>query len=161
MNEIRVFRVFRGFKTWVLCLVLLVLQCRAEQNPGVEKIEGESRTRLPLSTHSLTGLRDGETVNINVNYRVDTRVTRKQGLQVPDSLILAITLRFGVPTTFDSGRFRWYQKAKLFEGPLNSPSITYHGGQGALPSLAGRFNFVIAELGQYEVYIPATEIHRP
>ena len=109
----------------------------------------------------LVGLRDGETVDIKVKFLGNSEVTRDDGLNGPDSLMLQIQLRFGVPTRFQSGSFRWYRKDELFQGPLTSLSVTYYGGQGGLPSMDGRFQFRITGHGHYEIFIPTSEIVRP
>ena len=145
----------------MLSLVLVNLQCLGSQEASVEKINGTSRSLLPLHIEELVGLRDGETVDIEVKFLGNSQMIRDDGLNGPDSLMLQIQLRFGVPTRFQSGSFRWYQKDELFQGPLTSTSVTYHGGQGALPSMNGRFQFRIADHGHYETFIPTTEIARP
>ncbi len=145
----------------IISLVLFNLHCQGSQEASVEKVNGTSRILLPLHMEELVGLRDGETVDIEVKFLGNSEVTRDDGLNGPDSLMLQIQLRFGVPTRFQSGSFRWYQKDELFQGPLTSISVTYYGGQGGLPSMDGRFQFRITGHGHYETFIPTTEMVRP
>ena len=91
------------FRTTMLSLVLFNLQCLGNQEASVEKINGTSRIILPLHIEELVGLRDGETVDIEVKFVGNPQVTRDDGLNGPDSLMLQIQLRFGVPIRFQSG----------------------------------------------------------
>jgi len=145
----------------IITVVLFNLQCQGNQEASVEKINGTSRILVPLHMEELVGLRDSETVDIEVKFLGNSGVTRDDGLNSPDSLMLRIQLRFGVPTQFQSGSFRWYQKDEFFQGPITSMSVTYYGGQGGLPSMDGRFQFGIIGHGRYETFIPTTEIVRP
>ncbi len=149
------------FRMTMLSIAFFSLQCLGSQEASVEKINGSSRTLLPLLIEELVGLRDGETVDIAVKFMGNSQVPRDNRLSEPDSLMLQIQLRFGVPTRFQSGSFRWYQKDELFQGQLTSTSVTYYGGQGGLPSMDGRFQFSITHHGHYETFIPTTEIVRP
>lgn len=145
----------------IVILVLFNLQCRGSQEAAVEKTNGTSRILLPLHMEELVGLRDSETVDVEVKFLGNSEVSPYDGLNSPDSLMLQVQLRFGVPTRFQSGSFRWYQKDESFQGPIKSISVTYHGGQGGIPSMDGRFQFRIPSHGQYEIFIPTTEIVRP
>jgi len=146
---------------FIISLVLFNLQCQGHQEASVEKIDSTSRILLPLHMEKLVGLRDGETVDIEVTFLGNSEVTHENGLNSPDSLMLQIQLQFGVPTRFRSGSFRWYRKDELFQGQLTSTSVTYYGGQGGLPSMDGRFQFRCNGDGRYETFIPTTEIVRP
>jgi len=142
-------------------LVLFNLHCHENQEASVLKLNGSAKDRLPVGLAELTGLRDGEIINISARFQGYFEVKPNDGLRSPDSLILQIQLQFGVPTRFRSGSFRWHEKDQLFQGSLSSTSVSYHGGQGGLPSMDGRFQFEIRDHGQYETYIPTTEIVRP
>lgn len=145
----------------IIFLCLASLQCQSNQEPSVEKIDGTSRTSLPLLLNELAGLRDGETVNVEAIFLPKNEVTDDNGPTGPDSLLLRIRLQFAVPTRFQAGSFKWFRKGELFQGQLTSSSVAYYGGQGALPSMNGQFQFSIPGRGHYEVLIPSTEIARP
>ncbi len=145
----------------ILILCLVTLQCRGSREASVVKIDGASRTSLPLRIEELVGLRDGETVDIEAKFLANMEVGNDNKASGPDSLILQIKMQFAVPIRFRAGSFSWHQNDALLQGPLTSTSVAYYGGQGALPSMAGQFQFSISGHGDYEVIIPSTEIVRP
>jgi len=126
----------------------------------VEKINDNTKILLSLRLDSFTGLRDGYAIRGKIIFLYDKTSVSSIKTFTPDSLILNIVVEPGVPTRFISGKFRLRNRGKLFHGPVTSTSLTFLGGQGALPSLGGTFLLKANQGESYEVYIPPTEIAR-
>jgi len=80
----------------IITVVLFNLQCQGNREASVELIDDTARILVPLQMQELVGLRDSEKVDIAVKFLGNSEMTRDEG-KSPDSLVLQIQLRFGVP----------------------------------------------------------------
>src|SRR5438093_13428293 len=133
-----------------LAFMLLILTGCMKTDYRVERIEGTQSVSLPLKFDSFNGVRDGESVKAEALF-VD-------GL---DSVQLSIALSLGPPIQFKSGTYRATVGGQMAEGTVSCESLTFLGGQAALPSVGGVF--VLRDAGgraAYRISMPPAPIKR-
>ena len=114
-------------------------------------MDGEQAVTLPLKLDGFYGLRDGASVNVEARF-VDGR----------DLVTMNISLYLRPPAEFRSGTYQAMIGGKMTTGQVECPSLTFQGGQTALPTVGGLY---ILRDDQnrpvYRVRIPTTPLKGP
>jgi hypothetical protein len=109
-------------------LTLLLLTACANNEYRFERIDGAEVTTLPFKLDGIRGVRDGASVNAEARFSDGA-----------DFLTMNIALQLVPPPEFRSGRYEGTIGGKMIAGPVESPSITFFGGQSDQPSIGGVF----------------------
>ena len=119
----------------------------ASKEAHIERIDGGQAIPLSLKLESMAGTRDGESVTAAPLFTDGT-----------DSLRMDLHVSLGPPITFASGTYRADRGGRTTEGPVICDSLSFLGGQTALPSVGGIFRLQDST-GQtvYRVSLPATQ----
>jgi len=138
-----------GGRGTVCCLFsfafLFVFAC-TNTDYRFERIDGDQSGALPLKLAGFYGLRDGATVKAEANF-VDGN----------DTVVMNIVLFLRPPAEFQSGTYQASIGGKMTSGDVECPSLTFQGGQTALPNVGGLFILKDADNRPlYRVRIPAT-----
>jgi hypothetical protein len=113
-----------------------------------ERIDGAQPILLPLKFDGLYGLRDGAVVKAEGRF-VDGN----------DVAVLHIDLVLRPPAEFQSGTYHATIAGRTVSGSVECPSLTFQGGQTALPTVGGVFVLKDEENRPlYRVRIPATPL---
>jgi hypothetical protein len=131
----------------VLCsFVLLLTVACANTDYRFERIDGDQAVALPLKLAGFYGLRDGALVKAEANF-----------VDGSDSVVMNIVLFLRPPAEFQSGTYQASIGGRMTSGAVDCPSLTFQGGQTALPNVGGLFILKDAD-GRplYRVRIPAT-----
>ena len=122
----------------------------ANKEARVERIDGGQAIPLSLKLESMSGTRDGESVTAAPLF--------SNGV---DSVRMDLDLRLGPPITFVSGSYRADVGGHTSEGPVICDSLSFQGGQTALPSVGGLFRLQDSDGHTvYRVSLPSTQIFR-
>jgi hypothetical protein len=115
-----------------------------------ERIEGNSSTAIPLKLTGLKGTRDGATVNVQASFADGT-----------DTGQMSLVLQLNPTAECRSGTHRVEIAGQTTEGLVECVSISFQGGQNALPSVGGVFVLKDAQTRpMYRVRIPTTPMTR-
>lgn len=128
-------------------MLTLVFACgRTEYR--FERIDGEQPVALQLKFDGIYGLRDGALVKAEGRF-----------MDGDDTVIMNINVYLRPPAEFQSGTYKASIEGKTMSGAVECPSLTFQGGQTALPTLGGVF-ILKDEQGRpfYRVTIPATAL---
>jgi hypothetical protein len=116
-----------------------------------DRVDGEQSVTLPLKFDGLYGLRDGALVNAEARF-----------VDGADLVTMNIEIYLRPPAEFRSGTYQAMIGGKMSSGAVECPSLTFQGGQTALPTVGGLF--VLKDKQNrpaYRVRIPATTLtHR-
>ncbi len=126
---------------WMLGLI----GCGRSAAPLVEDLAAQKGLRA-YQLASLRGTRDGERFHA-------------QALISDSSSMLTLDLRFtvGVPTTLESGEWRWVRHNEFASGSIRARSVTFLGGQDGPPGLGGSFDLLGANgSARYRVNLPVS-----
>lgn len=134
--------------TWAtVALIFAMTPGCANKEPRVERIDGGQAVQLPLKLEAIPGTRDGGSVTAAPLF---TNAT--------DSLQMDLQVRLGPPIIFVSGSYRADFGGYRSEGPVICDSLSFLGGQTALPSVGGVFRLQdSAGHTIYRVSLPATQ----
>ena len=130
-------------------LLLFALMCLVGcMNTEVrfERIDGDKYVLMPLKLDGLYGLRDGALVKTEARF-VDGR----------DVVTMNLNLFLRPPAEFQSGTYQAAIGGMMNSGTVECPSLTFQGGQTALPTVGGIF--ILKDESNrplYRVRIPAT-----
>ena len=115
-----------------------------------EQIDRDPPIVLPFQLAGLYGIRDGASVNAEAEF-----------VNGEDTLVMKIALYLRPPVEFQSGTYQGTIGGKVVSGSVECPSLTFQGGQTALPTVGGLF-ILKSEDGRplYRVRIPATMLAR-
>ncbi|MEE8329512.1 MAG: hypothetical protein V3R54_06250 [Thermodesulfovibrionia bacterium] len=126
----------------------------------MERITEKSTILLPIQMYKVKGYRDGYYAFVQVKFAFLNRLIPGIITVPPDSIIMDLTIKIGIPSRLSRGNYHLYKNEKLLEGPVTSSYIYFTGGQGGLPGFGGTFIFE-PELGvSYRINIPAAELKR-
>ena len=115
-----------------------------------EHIEGNSSTAVPLKLTGLQGTRDGATVHVQASF-ADRNDTGQ----------MTLVLQLNPTAECRSGTHRVEIDGQTTEGPVECSSVSFLGGQNALPSVGGVFILKDAQSRPvYRVRIPTTTMTR-
>jgi hypothetical protein len=137
----------RRILLFLICLSLL--SCTGTEY-RFERIDLEPPVSLPLKFDGFAGLRDGASVKV-------------QGRFVNGDDV--VNMRFGLylrpPAEFSSGTFDGIIGGQPVSGTVDCPSLSFQGGQTALPTVGGVF-ILKGEANRpiYRVRIPTTQLTR-
>jgi hypothetical protein len=125
----------------------LLLQCAATDY-RFERIDRASPVALPLKFDGFYGIRDGTLVKAT-GYFSDGG----------DMVTMNVNLFLRPPAEFRSGTYQAMIGGKMVSGIVDCPSLTFQGGQTALPTVGGVF-VLKDERNQplYRIRIPATTL---
>src|SRR5437867_12954892 len=107
-----------------IAFIFLILTGCMKTDYRFERIEGVQSVSLPLKFDSLYGVRDGESVRAEARFG-----------DGHDSVQVNVTLSLGPPIQFKSGTYRTAVGGRTAEGTVACESLTFLGGQAALPSV--------------------------
>ena len=133
-----------------LILTSFLLVACAHDEYRFERVDGAQITALPFKFEGVRGVRDGASVNAEARFTDGA-----------DLLTMNIALYLVPPPEFRSGMYEGTIGGKVIKGQVDSPSITFFGGQSDQPSVGGVF---ILKDDQnrpvYRIRIPATPMTR-
>jgi hypothetical protein len=132
-------------------LLLMLISACANTEYRVERMDGSQATNLPLKFESMFGTRDGESVTATPVFTSGMDVVR-----------LDLHIRLGPPITFVSGSYKATVGNQTVQGPVVCDSLSFLGGQNALPSVGGVFRLHDNSTGRtlYRIKMPPTPITR-
>jgi hypothetical protein len=93
-----------------------------------ERIDGDKYVALPLKFDGFYGVRDGALVKAEARF-VDGN----------DMVTMNMTLFLRPPAEFQSGTYQAVIAGMMKSGSIECPSLTFQGGQTALPTVGGVF----------------------
>ena len=132
-----------------LLILMLVFGCASAQYK-FERIDGDQSVSLPLKFEGLYGLRDGAQVKAEGQFADGN-----------DVVTMNVVLFLRPPAEFQSGTYQAVIGGKMTSGAVDCPSLTFQGGQTALPTVGGVF-VLKDELNRplYRITIPAAQLTR-
>jgi hypothetical protein len=133
----------------VFFIVVVVFGC-ANAEYRFERVDVDPPLSLPLKFDGLYGVRDGAMVKAEGRF-VDGN----------DSVMMNIVVFLRPPAEFQSGTYQATIGGTMHSGSVECPSLSFQGGQTALPSVGGIF--VLKDESNrplYRVRIPATTLKR-
>src|SRR3954463_2126449 len=110
-----------------VALLAIAAAC-ANKEPRIERMDGSQAVLLPLKLASMSGTRDGESITAAPLFTDGA-----------ESVRVDLHLSLGPPITFVSGSYRAEVGGRTNEGPVICDSLSFQGGQTALPSVGGVF----------------------
>jgi hypothetical protein len=134
----------------VMIVLLAIMPACVNTEYRVERIDGNQSVQLPLKFDSMFGMRDGEFVTATPVFADGN-----------DTVRMTLHVRLGPPITFVSGDYQASVGERASEGSVVCDSLSFLGGQNALPSVGGIF--VLRDSNGrplYRVKMPATPIAR-
>src|SRR5262245_16525364 len=136
-------------RIYFVFIFALTLGC-ANTEYRFEQIDRDPPAVLPLQFAGLYGIRDGSSVKAQAEF-----------VNGEDSVVMDIALYLRPPVEFQSGTYKGTIGGKVVSGSVDCPSLTFQGGQTALPTVGGLF-ILKTEDGRplYRVRIPATMLTR-
>jgi len=111
----------------LLFALMCVPGCMNTQN-RFERIAGDKYMALPLKFEGLYGLRDGALVKAEADFADGN-----------DMVAMNMTLFLRPPAEFQSGTYRAVVGGMINSGTVECPSLSFQGGQTALPTVGGVF----------------------
>jgi hypothetical protein len=131
----------------LLFALMCLLGCMNTED-RFERIDGDKYVALPLKLDGLYGLRDGGLVKAEARF-----------VDGGDMVTMYMTLFLRPPAEFQSGTYQAVIGGKMNSGTVECPSLTFQGGQTALPTVGGVF--ILKDENNrplYRVRIPATTL---
>jgi hypothetical protein len=117
----------------------------ADNEYRFERMEGERAVVLPLKFDGFYGVRDGALVKAEGRF-----------VDGADAVTLNIDIFLRPPAEFQSGRYEAMIGGKMSSGRVECPSLTFQGGQTAMPAVGGVFILKDEQnRSLYRVRIPA------
>jgi hypothetical protein len=149
MLYVKDFSRMRDFYRMLIVLLVAAVSACANKEYRVERIDNAQSVQLPLKFAFMVGMRDGELVRAAPVFK-DGR----------DGIRLDLRLRLGPPITFASGSYHGMMDGREIEGPVVCDSLSFLGGQNALPSVGGVFRLQDMSTGRtvFRVTMPPTPI---
>lgn len=135
-------------RAWILLFCLLASAC-VKSNSAFEELREGSAVTLPLKLTSVSGTRDGEIVRATIEFR-----------EGGDFAAIAIVVKLGPPPQFISGTYRATIGGRSSMGIVETPSLSFLGGQNALPSVGGIFVLKTVGGPAFRATLPPTPIQR-
>ena len=133
-----------------LVVALISLAGCASPEPRFERMNGEQAAALPLKLDGFYGMRDGERVNAEARFADGA-----------DLVTIKLKVFLRPPAEFSSGTYQGMIGGKMIMGRVECPSLTFQGGQEALPTVGGTFLLKDdQDRNAYRVKIPATTLTR-
>ena len=133
-----------------LPVIFLVIAGCVSSEYRFERVEGSQLILLPLKFDSLYGTRDGYSVNVEARFT-----------DGHDFAQMSLALHLGIPAQFTSGTYRITIGGRSSEGKVDSESVSFLGGQTALPSVGGVYILKDAQdRPAYRVKMPPTPVKR-
>ena len=115
-----------------------------------ERIDGEQAVTLPLKFDGLYGVRDGASVNAEARF-----------VDGADLVTMNISVYLRPLAEFRSGTYQAMIGGRMTAGRVECPSLTFQGGQTALPTVGGLFLLKDDQSRTaWRVRIPATMLTR-
>ena len=133
-------------------LLFLLISMAACENTGYrfERIDGGQSIALPLKLDGFYGVRDGASVNAEARF-----------VDGADLVTMTIAIYLRPPAEYRSGTYQAMIGGTTTSGGVECPSLTFLGGQTALPNVGGVFILKDEQnRPRYRVRIPATMLIR-
>ena len=136
-------------RIFLFIMLMSMLGC-ANTDYRFEHIEGDKSTELPLKFDGIYGVRDGALVTAEARFNDGA-----------DTVSVNMVLFLRPPAEFRSGTYQGVLGGKTISWSVECPSLTFLGGQTALPDVGGLF-ILKDEQGRpaFRVRIPATTLKR-
>jgi hypothetical protein len=137
--------------TRLVCAAALTLAltvgCAANDEPGVEVFENGAYHARVVRAYEISGARDGAT----------TRVTGVFTLDYGDRIRVELEISYNPTPVLASGR--WTREGDTTEqGEAREESLKFLGGQGAKPSVGGRFRLESNGAPRFRVTMPTRPV---
>jgi len=141
-------RTFFALRLLCVSLLPLFLSGCATDEYRFEQIDGAQAVAIPLKFEGLRGSRDGANVKFEGRF-----------VNAEDVATMNVVLFLRPPAEFRSGTYEASIGGKMSSGVVECPSLTFQGGQTALPTVGGVFVLKDAQ-GRplYRVRIPPTTL---
>ncbi|HKW15573.1 MAG TPA: hypothetical protein VJS69_13890 [Candidatus Krumholzibacteria bacterium] len=124
--------------------------CSGSSKPSVELMENGVYRPEKVSGYSIAGARDGATTHATGTFTMADGDTIRVGLEVTYN-----------PTP-ELARGHWQRRGRMSgEGPVHAESLKFLGGQGATPSVGGRFRLDQEGSPLMRVTMPTQPLERP
>jgi hypothetical protein len=149
-EPLRLERMKTGMQSVLMIVLLAIMPACVNTEYRVERIDGNQSVQLPLKFDSMFGMRDGESVTATPVFADGS-----------DTVRMTLHVHLGPPITFVSGNYQASVGGRASEGSVVCDSLSFLGGQNALPSVGGIF--VLRDSNGrslYRVKMPATPIAR-
>ena len=140
--------------------ILFFYCCQKTEEASVRIIGDDSAVLLPMHLLKVKGRRDGYYAYIHAKFVSDNHFISSEELIAPDSIIMEISIKIGVPSQLSSGNYRLHKNRQLFKGSVSSSYIYFTGGQGGLPGFGGVFLFKTSGGTSYKINLPPAELKR-
>ena len=140
--------------------ILFFYCCQKTEEASVRIIGEDSAVLLPMHILKVKGRRDGYYAHIHAKFVSDNHSISSKELIVPDSIIMEISIKTGVPSHLSSGNYRLHKNRQLFTGSVSSSYIYFTGGQGGLPGFGGVFLFKTSDEASYKINLPPAVLKR-
>src|ERR1044071_8485449 len=132
----------------LLLTALLMAGCANSGEYRFERIDGDRRVALPLMFEGFSGIRDGARVQVEGRFSNGA-----------DNVRLNFNVYLRPPAEFQSGSYQAAIEGRMNSGSVECPSLTFQGGQTALPTVGGVFILHDEQnRSLYRVTIPATTL---
>jgi hypothetical protein len=136
-------------RSLLLVTLIIVFGC-SKPEYRFERIDGDQPVALPLKFEGLYGIRDGAQVKAEGHFA-----------DANDSVTMNVVLFLRPPAEFQSGAYQAVIGGKKMSGSVECPSLTFQGGQTALPTVGGVFVLKDEQNRPlYRVTIPAMQLQR-
>jgi hypothetical protein len=137
-------------RVFALLPLLFLLAC-ADTAYRFERIDGAEPVALPLKLERFSGQRDGASVKAQARLVDGDNV-----------ITMDIDLFLRPPAEFRAGAYHGTIDGKMVVGTVECPSLTFQGGQTALPNVGGVFVLNGTDNRPlFRVRIPATMLTAP
>src|SRR5262249_31139100 len=144
----RLFRVKRS--SWFVAIAMFAAGCSGSNRPQVELMENGVYRPEKVRSYSISGARDGAT----------THATGTFLMADGDHIQIELDVSYNPTPELASGR--WQRDGHVRgAGPVQAESLKFLGGQGAPPSVGGRFRLDQEGSPLMRVTMPAQPLERP
>ena len=109
-------------------LLVVCAACAQSDAPGAERFENDAYHAEPVSAYTISGARDG----------ASTQATALFTLANGDRLSVELHVAYNPTPVLAGGHWR-REGSSPEEGEVREESLKFLGGQGATPSVGGRF----------------------
>jgi hypothetical protein len=130
-------------------LLALCGACAQADAPGAEIFENGAYHARPVSSYTISGARDGASTDVNAVFTLENG----------DRLV--VELRVAYNPTPVLARGQWRREGSLSEeGDVREESLKFLGGQGATPSVGGRFRLETNGETRWRVVMPTQPLKK-
>ena len=136
---------------WMLCVAALLLSagCAGRDQARVERYEGGLYHAETVTGYTLSGARDGATTNATGVFTLENG----------DKLSVELHVSYNPTPVLAGGH--WRSEGSTAEaGDVHEESLKFLGGQGAAPSVGGRFRLETYGQPRWRVVMPVQPLKK-